>query len=304
MQLTPLTRSPDQPVSGDRRPGGRQRARVPGHAAGRDLFSSTTPSGGDMGAHVLVPAYLRDNLLPSLRISGWSNDWFAGFPILYFYFPLPALTIVALDLVLPYGVAFKLVTIMGLIAMPAGSYYLARQVGAPRLVATMAGVAGGTFVFMESYAIYGGNIKSTLAGEYSFSWAMAFSLFYLGALLRDSRAGRRFSPLAAIMLAGMALSHIIPTAIVGGASLIYLLRPERRQRHHHLGARVRPGRLLGGPAGGHHRVHHRHELLAAARVRRRHRRSAAHRAVAAAARSPPSGWCGRCGSAIRCRSSC
>ena len=188
-----------------------------------ELLSSTTPSGGDMGAHVLVPAYLRDNLLPSLRISGWSNDWFAGFPILYFYFPLPALTIVGLDLVLPYGVAFKLVTIMGLLAMPAGSYFLARQMLAPRLVAAMAGIAGGTFVLMESYAIYGGNIKSTLAGEYSYSWAMAFSLFYLGALLRDTRAGRRFSPLAAVMLAGLALSHIIPTAIVGTASLLFLL---------------------------------------------------------------------------------
>ncbi|NNC93583.1 MAG: hypothetical protein HKN80_13955 [Acidimicrobiia bacterium] len=193
-----------------------------------EIFSSSTPSGGDMGAHVLVPAYLRDNLLPSLRVSGWSNDWFAGFPILYFYFPLPALTIVFFDLVLPYGIAFKLVTIMGLVAMPAGSYYLARQIGAPRLVATMAGVAGGTFVFMESYAIYGGNIKSTLAGEYSFSWAMAFSLFYLGALIRDARRGRRFSPLAAIMLAGMALSHIIPTAIVGGASLVYLFGRGRK----------------------------------------------------------------------------
>ena len=194
-----------------------------------EIFSSTTPSGGDMGAHVLVPAYLRDNLLPSLRISGWSNDWFAGFPILYFYFPLPALTIVFLDVVLPYGIAFKLVTIMGLVAMPAGSYYLARQIGAPRLVATMGGAAGGTFVLMESYAIYGGNIKSTLAGEYSFSWAMAFSLFYLGALIRDSKTGRKFSPLAAIMLAGMALSHIIPTALVGGASLVYLFGRGRRR---------------------------------------------------------------------------
>jgi len=84
-------------------------------------------------------------------------------------------------------------------------------------------------VFMESYAIYGGNIKSTLAGEYSFSWAMAFSLFYLGAILRDSRSDRKFSPLAAIMLAGMALSHIIPTALVGGASLLLLLHRNRRR---------------------------------------------------------------------------
>ena len=27
------------------------------------IFSPTTPTGGDMGAHVFGPAYLRDNLL-------------------------------------------------------------------------------------------------------------------------------------------------------------------------------------------------------------------------------------------------
>ena len=66
------------------------------------IVSSTTPTGGDMGAHVFGPAYLRDQLLPEGRILGWSNDWFAGFPAFYFYFPLPSLTIVLLDLVMPY----------------------------------------------------------------------------------------------------------------------------------------------------------------------------------------------------------
>jgi uncharacterized membrane protein len=65
------------------------------------IFSATTPTGGDTGAHVFGPAYLRDTLLPEGRILGWSNDWFAGFPAFYFYFPLPSLVIVALDVVLP-----------------------------------------------------------------------------------------------------------------------------------------------------------------------------------------------------------
>lgn len=47
------------------------------------IFQNNTPSGGDMGAHVLVPAYLRDNLLPNLRVAGWSNDWFALSPWLW-----------------------------------------------------------------------------------------------------------------------------------------------------------------------------------------------------------------------------
>jgi hypothetical protein len=48
------------------------------------IFSNTTPSGGDMGAHVWGPAYLRDVLLPSGRLSGWSADWYAGFPAYQF----------------------------------------------------------------------------------------------------------------------------------------------------------------------------------------------------------------------------
>ena len=41
-------------------------------------FSSTTPTGGDMGAHVWSPAYLRDVLLPNFRLTGWSPDWYAA----------------------------------------------------------------------------------------------------------------------------------------------------------------------------------------------------------------------------------
>src|SRR5689334_16991727 len=45
-----------------------------------NLFSDTTPTGGDMSAHVWGPAFLRDHLLPKGRLSGWSPDWYAGFP--------------------------------------------------------------------------------------------------------------------------------------------------------------------------------------------------------------------------------
>ena len=48
------------------------------------ILTANTPTGGDMGAHVFGPAYLRDNLLSEGRVLGWSNDWFAGFPAFYF----------------------------------------------------------------------------------------------------------------------------------------------------------------------------------------------------------------------------
>jgi len=190
------------------------------------LLSSSTPTGGDMGAHVYIPAYLRDNLLSDFRITGWSNGWYAGFPILYFYFPLPALTIVLLDLVpfVSYGVAFKLVTVMGVVGLPFAAYFLMRSIGLSRPVSAVSAAAGGTFVYMESHTIFGGNIPATLAREYSFSWSLALSLVYLGLVIRASRRGQRFSAAAGIFLALTALSHLITTLVVIAASLPILFR--------------------------------------------------------------------------------
>jgi hypothetical protein len=187
------------------------------------LLTANTPSGGDMGAHVLVPAYLRDTLLPEGRILGWSNSWFGGFPVFYFYFPLPALITVLLDVVLPYGVAFKLVTILGLLALPAATYFLIRAMRFPRPTALVAAAAGGSFVFMESYSIYGGNIPSTLAGEFSFSWSFALALVYLGLLIKIVRDERKLVPLAGLVLALTALTHLITTLAIIVAAIPILL---------------------------------------------------------------------------------
>src|SRR5688500_12437202 len=42
------------------------------------IVADTTAAGGDMGAHVWGPAYLRDHLLPHGRVTGWTPDWYAG----------------------------------------------------------------------------------------------------------------------------------------------------------------------------------------------------------------------------------
>jgi hypothetical protein len=68
-------------------------------------------------------------LLPHWRIAGWAPDWYASFPAEQFYFPFPALQIVAFDAVLPYNVSFKLVTALGAIALPAPPNRLAQTAG-------------------------------------------------------------------------------------------------------------------------------------------------------------------------------
>ena len=189
------------------------------------LFIANTPTGGDMGAHVLLPKVLMENLLPSGNLLGWSMDWYAGFPVMYFYFPLPALTTVLLDLVLPYGVAFKLTTVIGLVVLPAVSYFFVKFLGFPKFIAAVAGVAGSLFVFMESYSIFGANIKSTLAGEFSFSMSFALSILYVGLVIRNYHNGRAFDPWAGIVLGLTAMSHIITTIIVVVATLPLVLAP-------------------------------------------------------------------------------
>ncbi len=188
------------------------------------LFTASTPNGGDMGAHVLGPAILRDQLLPNGRIMGWSDAWFAGFPAFYFYFPLPSLTIVLLDLVLPYGVAFKLVTVAGVAGIPWGAYVLAHALAKSRIVATTVGAASTGFVFLESFSIFGGNIPSTLAGEFSFAWSVALGLVFLGYAIRATEGEEGAVAKASLALAATALSHIIPTMIFVLASLPLLVQ--------------------------------------------------------------------------------
>ncbi|HEY5013998.1 MAG TPA: hypothetical protein VIK61_15040, partial [Acidimicrobiia bacterium] len=89
------------------------------------LVLNTTASGGDMGAHVWWPAFLRDHWFNHFRLAGWAPDWYGGFPVGQFYFPLPALLIDALAIVMPYNIAFKLVTVSGPLMLPAGAYCFA-----------------------------------------------------------------------------------------------------------------------------------------------------------------------------------
>ena len=61
------------------------------------IFQNSTPTGGDMGAHVWGPRYLADHLIPDFRVTGWTPDWYAGFPAYVFYMVVPSLFIVWLQ---------------------------------------------------------------------------------------------------------------------------------------------------------------------------------------------------------------
>lgn len=222
------------------------------------IFTNTTTAGGDTGAHVWWPAFLRDFLLPSGRVAGWSKDYYAGFPAGQFYFPVPALMIVALNVILPYNIAFKIVTAIGAIMLPASAYVFGRGLrvrfpgpammaiatlgllffaGDPRAAQkTVNGLDVGTAAFNQR--IMGGTLASTLAGEFSFTIALCFALCFLGVFAKTLRGGVR-PGWAALLLAFTVCSHLIVGIFVGIVALVVLA-------FRFVADRELAGRLAGG----------------------------------------------------------
>ncbi|MCU0270885.1 MAG: hypothetical protein MUF83_19880 [Acidimicrobiales bacterium] len=189
------------------------------------IFSDTTPAGGDMGAHVWAPAYLRDNLLSQGRLTGWTPDWYAGFPAFHFYMVPPSLAIALLSYVIPYGIAFKLVSVSGVLALPVAAWAFGRLSRMPFPAPPLFAVAAVLFLFDRSFSIYGGNIPSTLAGEFAFSISLPLALVYLGVLGRGLETGRHRA-LAAVLFALAGLNHLIPFIFAGVGTLVWLaVRP-------------------------------------------------------------------------------
>ena len=190
---------------------------------GDDLvFDNTTPTGGDFGAHVWGPAYLRDHLLGGFRFNGWSMDWYAGMPAYRFYMVLPAIAILIADVVLPYGVAMKLVSILGLITLPAACWAFGRLANFRYPIPELMAFGGLAFALDESFSIYGGNLKSTMAGEFSFSIALSLGVLALGLLAAGLRTGK-YRVWTAVLIAAACVAHGIVLIYVVVAALIFCL---------------------------------------------------------------------------------
>src|SRR5260370_652614 len=81
------------------------------------------------------------------------------------------------------------------------------------------------FLFDRYFTIWGGNIASTLAGEFSFSISLSLALLFIGVFSLSLRTGR-YRWLAALLLAGTLFSHLLPTLLAAaGAGVLWLLQP-------------------------------------------------------------------------------
>ncbi len=177
------------------------------------LFSITTTAGGDTGAHHYPAQYLIQELLPHFRLTGWAPGWYAGMPMLTFYFPFPFLLIAIMDWFMAYEVAFKIATVLGVFALPAAAYAMGRLWRVRRPFPIFAAIFALIFLLMESYSIYGGNILSTLAGEFGYMLSFALVFLFLGTMYRGMEKPRfnMLFVLNCLILMALVLSHIVTT---------------------------------------------------------------------------------------------
>ncbi|MFP5353150.1 MAG: 6-pyruvoyl-tetrahydropterin synthase-related protein [Actinomycetota bacterium] len=166
--------------------------------------------GGDYGGHTFMVSYLREQLLPQMRLSGWTNHWFLGFPIYHFYFPLPGLLQSALASVISAPVAFKVGAMIGTFSLPWAAYLFGRSLGLPFPTPGFMSLSTIPFLAMTSFDHFGGNILSTFRGEYAYSLGFSLSLIILGLWCRSLAGGRPTTVLLGVLIGLATVTHLIP----------------------------------------------------------------------------------------------
>jgi len=179
------------------------------------VLNGTLMTGGDVASHVAMPAYLRTqgNLF---NLTPWYPGWYDGLPAYSYYFVLPDYLAVLGSYVIGFTHAFKLATVLGSLLMPVTAYLMARLFRAPRPVPAALALATLPFLFDASFTIDGGNLFSTLAGEYSFSLSLAAALLTIGLFARGVRTGKGYW-LAALALSVSLAAHVLPWFFAIGA---------------------------------------------------------------------------------------
>jgi len=195
------------------------------------ILSRTTAAGGDMGSHHYIDTFLRKGLLPRWQLTGWAPGWFAGIPMLTFYFPLPYLAIAALTPLLGNEIAFKLITALGPLLLPLTCWGAFRVLRLREPAPLLAACASVVFLLMsqigpgqtDQFNIWGGNIASTMAGEFPFALSFALLPLAMAVVYRSVEDGKGWR-LASVLTAGVVLTHILTTISLIIASSVLLLR--------------------------------------------------------------------------------
>jgi hypothetical protein len=186
------------------------------------MLSDTTTTGGDMGSHFAPAHYLKNYLLPHGKLIGWYPNWLAGTPMFQFYFVPPYLLMALLSYVIPLEVAFKLVSVLGIFLLPFATYFSMRALRFEYPAPAVAAGLSTALLFLETYSQWGGNIMSTLAGEFSYMLSFSLAVLFFGVLYYGMEKNRHVAP-TAVLLAAVVLTHIYTAIFVTAAAVFFLL---------------------------------------------------------------------------------
>ncbi|MBU2541068.1 MAG: tetratricopeptide repeat protein [Candidatus Omnitrophica bacterium] len=146
------------------------------------IFKDTILTGGDTASWYSLAHYLKTELLPSYTLSGWHPGNSCGYPLFQFYFSLPFLLSVMLSYFIPLTIGLKIVTILGSIFLPFLSYFAFKKMNYRFPLPAIAACLCLVFLFQGDYTMFGGNLKSTFAGEFCYSFSFMFFAYYLASL--------------------------------------------------------------------------------------------------------------------------
>lgn len=190
------------------------------------MLSETTTTGGDMGSHYAPAHYLKNYLLPHGKLIGWYPHWLAGTPMFQFYFVPPYLLMCLLSYFVSLEVAFKLVTVSGIFLLPLASYFCVRFLGFEYPAPSIAAAFSLALLFLETYSQWGGNIMSTLAGEFSYMISFSLTVLLFGALYYSIEKNKPVVPVA-VLLALVVLTHIYTAIFISSAAVFFVLVGDR-----------------------------------------------------------------------------
>jgi len=192
------------------------------------LISNTVISAGDTVGHYYGTWFMNKYLIPKLKLIGWSQDWFLGYPAFQFYFPLLFFLTGILGYLIPLNISFKIGTVLGTFLLPICTYLSFKLMKFKFPVPAIASSITLLFLFVERinpnqiYSMWGGNIPSTLAGEFSYSFALALSILFLGTFYHGLKNNKNFIS-NAFILTLIILSHFFLFIFSIISTLFYLL---------------------------------------------------------------------------------
>ena len=196
------------------------------------IFESNVTAGGDTPSHFIAAVAMSKGLRFFFSPVTWIHGDYAGFPLFLQYFPLPFDIMALFSLVLSFKIAFKLVTLLAIIPMPAAVYLCLRRLRYAQNTAAIGAVMSLQFLFMTENSMWGANIFSTLSGEFAFGISTILYIILTGKLYADI-AGRKSTLGSSALEASIALSSGYPLLqsamgtsyfILRGGNLRYILR--------------------------------------------------------------------------------